>query len=264
MFLVYGLLCDGELFYIGKTTEDRAGLRLTEHKTRAKYGTFRICRKINKLLCEGKTISMKVLYTFDNETDQNAKEVELITLYGRKSRNGGGILYNTTIGGEGVTGIKHTDATKKKMSDAKKGNTINVGRKRPDMVDRWGKKVYLYDMAGNRLDAEYESCHAAGDDLGISFKKISECIKFSRKCKVDRWPDHIQFSYEKSDTIPPYEENLKLKRIEQYTLDGVLVKQYDSVTHVIKENPSFGKTNVAAVARGIGKSAHGYKWKYLD
>lgn len=265
MFLVYGLFCEGELFYIGKTTEDRLDLRLVEHKSRAKRGSDKnvyVYNKIRKIFREGKDVTIRILHTFSNESDQVAKEIELIALYGRKFI--GGILYNTTDGGEGVMGIRHSDAAKRKMSEAKKGNKINVGRKRPDVVKRWAKKVYLYDLDGNQLDEMYESCHAAGEDLGISFKKVSECILFSRPCKVDRYSDLIRFSYELVDKLPPHEDKRKLKRIAQYSLDNELVREYDSVKDVLVENPFFNKTSVAAVARGQGKSAHGYKWKYLD
>ena len=48
------------------------------------------------------------------------KEKEFISLYGRKDKNKGS-LCNLTDGGEGVCGFKVSNATKKKMSDAKKG-----------------------------------------------------------------------------------------------------------------------------------------------
>ena len=263
MFLVYGLFSEDVLFYIGKTTEERLDLRLVEHKSRAKRGRAKnvyVYNKIRKIFREGKDVTIRVLHKFDNEAEQTAKEIELIALHGRKSM--GGILYNTTDGGEGTTGNRHSEEARKKMSASKMGNKNNVGVKRPDMVERWAKKVYVYTMTGEYI-TEYESCHAAGKVLNVSYKMVSECIIKSRKCNTESL-GYVQFSYEKHDSIPAYVENRKIKRIAQYTLDNVKVREYDSVKHVLEENPSFDKTNVAFVARGKGKSAHGYRWKYLD
>ncbi len=262
MFVVYGLYYDSNLFYIGKTTADRIGLRLVEHKSASKKAAYLVTRKINKLLREGYEVAIKVLHTFDNEEEQLAKEVELIEFYGRL--NDGGILYNTAHGGIGLVGYKHTEETRNKMSLAKMGNKNNVGVKRPDMVKRWAKKVYLYDLDGNRLDEEYESCHAAGEDLGISYKKVSEHIKFNRKCKVDKWSDYIQFSYEDVEKLPAYEENRKLKRVTQYTLDGDLVREYDSVQDVLTKNPTFKKSSIFSACNGTTKHAYKFIWKYVE
>lgn len=262
MFVVYGLYYDSNLFYIGKTTADRVGLRLVEHKSASKKASYLVTRKINKLLREGYEVSIKVLHTFDNEEEQLAKEVELIAHYGKV--NDGGILYNSADGGIGVIGYTHTEESKKKMSLSKMGHKNNVGIKRPDMVKRWAKKVYLYDLDGNRLDEEYESCHAAGEDLGISYKKVSEHIKCNRKCKVDKWSDYIQFSYEDVEKLPAYEENRKLKRVAQYTLDGNLVREYDSVQEVVDINSAFKSPTIASACNGTTKHAYKFIWKYLN
>lgn len=265
MFLVYGLFCEGELFYIGKTTGERLDLRLVEHKSRAKRGRDKnvyVYNKIRKIFREGKDVTIRVLHTFDDEATQTAKEIELIALHGRKSM--GGILYNSTDGGEGTTGNKHTDEARKKMSASKMGNKNNVGVKRPDVVERWAKKVYVYDFYGNYVDDFYESCHAAGEDLGISFKKVSECILYSRPCKVDRYSDLIRFSYDLVDKLPPHVPKRKIKRIAQYTLDNEYIREYDSVKHLVTEHKNFKKVTIVSAANGTSKSAYGYIWKYLD
>lgn len=63
------------------------------------------------------------------------------------------------------------------------------------------------------------------------------------------------------------------KEVEQYTLDGVLVEEYKSVSEVEREHPQFNKGSVARCCRGgqmlNGKwqtitSYKGYIWKYKN
>lgn len=62
-----------------------------------------------------------ILYESDFKEEINNKEVEFILMYGRKCD--GGVLVNHTLGGDGISGYNHTDFSKKKMSDSKKGKT---------------------------------------------------------------------------------------------------------------------------------------------
>lgn len=81
---------------------------------------------------------------FDNISWEDAckKEIEFISLYGRKS-NKSGILANLTIGGEGKVGCIISDKTRKKLSLAGKGRKMsfetiekiklkNIGKKRSE------------------------------------------------------------------------------------------------------------------------------------
>ena len=53
------------------------------------------------------------------------------------------------------------------------------------------------------------------------------------------------------------------KRVGQYTLDGKLVKIWDSCSDVTKET-GWNQSHLCNAARGRNKSAHGYTWRYLD
>jgi hypothetical protein len=61
---------------------------------------------------------------YENLTEQEAWDIEikLINQYG-KLTEGSGCLCNLANGGEGASGVKHTDVTKEKWSRAKKGKT---------------------------------------------------------------------------------------------------------------------------------------------
>ena len=53
------------------------------------------------------------------------------------------------------------------------------------------------------------------------------------------------------------------KAIGQYTLDGKLVKIWESTQQVEREK-SFDHSTISAAARGKRKTAYGYRWRYID
>lgn len=98
-WLVYAhyRLDTGECFYIGKGTEKRAQAK--------------DCRNIIWKRIESKAgRKVIVLQYFVNEHDALAFEVDLIAKYNP--------VANITAGGEGVSGLKHTDETKEKCRQA--------------------------------------------------------------------------------------------------------------------------------------------------
>lgn len=57
-----------------------------------------------------------VLKYFDLEQDSFEHEKALIAFWGRREYENEGLLMNQTLGGPGSTGLKHSDATRAKMS----------------------------------------------------------------------------------------------------------------------------------------------------
>lgn len=53
------------------------------------------------------------------------------------------------------------------------------------------------------------------------------------------------------------------KPVGQYTTDGVLVKVWESTIEVERQL-GFDNSHISAVARGNGKTAYGYVWKYVE
>lgn len=61
--------------------------------------------------------------------------------------------------------------------------------------------------------------------------------------------------------------NSKLKKVEQYDLDGNYIRTFDSVKLAYASTgctTANGAANITAVCKGRQKSAYGYKWKYVD
>ena len=91
---------DGTPYYIGKGSGNRAYLQLN-HKV--------------KTPDKSKILILKNNLT---EEDANKHEIYIINLLGRKDL-GTGILRNLTNGGEGVSGMKHSEESKNKMRKPK-------------------------------------------------------------------------------------------------------------------------------------------------
>jgi hypothetical protein len=134
-----------EVFYVGiGKTEARA------YKTQSRNSHW-------------KNITNKTDYRvdilFDDLTWDEAckKEIEFIEIYGRKDLRKG-TLVNLTNGGEGKNGTKHSEATKKKLSEIKLGKTHNrgnnlMGVSKPNQKRRLlgSGKGYYFDKRSNKF-----------------------------------------------------------------------------------------------------------------
>ena len=55
----------------------------------------------------------------------------------------------------------------------------------------------------------------------------------------------------------------KSKPVLQFTLDGILIKEYASIRQVERET-GFANSNIVNCCNGKRKQAYGYKWKYKE
>lgn len=67
----------------------------------------------------------------------------------------------------------------------------------------------------------------------------------------------------KGRTMSQEQKELRSKLINQYTKDGVFLKQWSGATTVMKEM-GINKSLIGKVCKGIKKSAGGYVWKYAS
>lgn len=109
MFYIYAYLRqDGTPYYIGKGKGERSNYKSKNHRI--------------KVPSRDRIVIMESNLT---EIGALALERRYIRWYGRKD-NETGILRNLTDGGEGVSGIKVSDETKRKMSESRKGKPRNL------------------------------------------------------------------------------------------------------------------------------------------
>jgi len=114
---------DGTPYYIGKGNGRRAYQKQKWHNP-PKNGS-------------------RIIFLKQNLTEKNAfkHEIYMISVFGRKDL-GTGILRNRTNGGEGVSGLVHTDESKEKMSKASKGNSHFKGKKHTEESKRKNSEAH--------------------------------------------------------------------------------------------------------------------------
>lgn len=103
---------DGKVFYVGKGTRDRAW----EKSNRNVHWQ----RTVNK---HGYTVH--IVEEFADQDSAFLREIDLIKMYGIDN------LTNMTEGGDGCTGFKPSEETRKKLSRARMGNQHKKGKKQP-------------------------------------------------------------------------------------------------------------------------------------
>ena len=92
--------------YVGKGTGDRDLSHWSRGSHNKPFQDF-----ISHLKTRGLVATCERVFETEVEADAFAKEIELITLYGRRN-TGAGTLFNLTDGGEGVSGMRKTDEQK--------------------------------------------------------------------------------------------------------------------------------------------------------
>lgn len=120
-YYVYALSdSSGIPFYVGKGH----GNRMYDHESKVRNGIIphhnkHLFYKIQKIILLEGCIVYKKLHNDLCEADALKLEMEEIKKFGR-SVNGSGKLCNLTSGGEGISGLKHSVSTKKRMSEKRK------------------------------------------------------------------------------------------------------------------------------------------------
>ena len=145
--------------YVGKDTQ--LGRRVKDHLG-GYSGCPAICNAIKKYGADNFDVELIPYPGITNEA-LCAVEMQKIKKLGSKKPNG----YNLTDGGDGTSGWKHTDESRKKMSEALKGNSRMKGKKHSDKVRQKisaARKGEKHPNYGKKLSVETR-------------KKISEANK---------------------------------------------------------------------------------------
>ena len=113
--------------------------------------------------------------------------------------------------------------------------------------------IHQYDLEGNYIKS-YSSISEAQKETGITLKNLNQYIKNTGYYKGFQWRrgDFLE-------SIPKYKVKSTPKKVGQYTMDGVLVKIFNTVREARKEYP-----NVSKVLSGTANHCHNYTFKYID
>lgn len=186
---------NGEIFYIGIGCINNFS-RAYSKKNRSSFWE-RIVEKTN--------YKIEIIFEELSEEEAKNKEVELISKY--KKIKDGGTLCNITDGGDGVSGLKHSEETKKILREKRKtqvftdevkkkwslnrmGNKKALGKKHSEEKNlaksknqrgKFGGTIIRIDNFGNKI--EFLSIKDAGDSVNTSYRNIWYACKY-RKDKI--------------------------------------------------------------------------------
>jgi hypothetical protein len=183
--------------------------------------------------------------------------------------------YNSTIGGEGVCGLLHSDESKKKMSDKRKYLYET------NQLDRRGKSIIQLDEYNNFIK-EWDSIKSVEIELGLSHGHIIQCCKFQRRtCGGFRWVYKDEYGLE--DTIRklskrPKEDYLTLnaRPIYKLNLNGDIVKDYYTSGEASLDNTHTNSRNIRMVCQSYSNRLNnithnhpryfcgGFRWVYKE
>lgn len=116
------------------------------------------------------------------------------------------------------------------------------------------KNVFKYDKKGCLVE-KFECLEDAAKTVGASKQSISgACLSVNKLYKGFYWSYKLQEPF-----IPGTDK--RLKKVYQYTLDGVLANEFKSVAEASRKTGA-SKTSIAKVCRGEYSKSNGFIWRY--
>lgn len=147
--------------------------------------------------------------------------------------------YNLRL--DSSTGLIVQDETRKIMSQNAKGkNNPNYGNKWSDE-----KKKYMSELKKR----QYKE--------GIVKSNIENTLK-GLAVRDAHWKANPNLKKQMAEKV---KKAITKYKIYQFTKEGELVKVWDYVSDIIKENPNYKRHNIYAVCSGEKPSIYGYKWR---
>jgi len=170
------------------------------------------------------------------------------------------IAYNICPIAESKLGLHHSEKTKLKMSKSMKGiKRTDEGRK--NMSISKSKPIIQCTIDGKYIQ-EWESANYVSKVLNLSQTNISNaCLHNTKYAHNFLW--FFKSEYEQKDfNINKFIPRIG-KKINQYTLDGQLIKTWDTYKDIIIDS-IFRTTYLLGCCEGTYKSHKGFIWKYVS
>lgn len=147
-----------------------------------------------------------------------------------------------------------TEETRSKISTAKMGHFVSSETKKKLSISN-SKRVFQYTTDGAFI-AEYNSPKDAEEQTGVNSAAISYCCRGKNRTSGGFVWSYTPIEFTKI-------ENKNKKKICQLTLDGTLIRVWDSASDVEKTLKLY-HTNVANCCKGKHKTCGGFRWCYLS
>lgn len=142
-----------------------------------------------------------------------------------------------------------------------------VNNKRKSKFQEQTKPVSQYTLKGKFVKT-YNSSKEAGQATGVSSEYINDAAR-----REVRPTANAYWRYGKPVSrinISMLENRLqnamrtKRKKVQQFTLEGKLIKTYNSISEAAKAMKMASCSNISYVCMGKYYSSKGYKWKYAE
>lgn len=246
----------GDVFYVGKG-----------HSGRAKSKSGRNAHWVN--------VEKKHGFTYDfigiNLTEEEAFSLEIETI--KKYRDDGVILCNMSNGGEGNSGVKHTEETKEKFRKAKlgicqspehadKSRKAKLGKKQPPSAVEYvasKKRKKVINSDGHVFDGANVAARYISESLGINASQgnISMAASGKRNEAYGK-----AWSYDISE-VPVIKKGGNSKKVLHNASGLIFNSASDAARWIAKSRGSANTQTISSCARGEIMSAYGSKWSYL-
>jgi hypothetical protein len=264
---------DTNIRYVGQTNDiDRrfnAHINGSFNKNRGTYKTHK-STWIRKMVNSGYTPTIDIIEeceTLDISNDRERYYIEKLTNEGHRLTNS----HSTDV-------TEFSTETRKKMSDAKKGKTLEeiVGKEKSIKLKKEHSKRMILNNP-NRCD-DIEVC-----------KKISNTLKKYFEDKTNHWaygkvmteehneklrqsklnnPKNIgnrkPRTKEQKEKLRNAIKGTKVKRykILQFNLNGVFLRKWNSLREIERVNNTFNRQQISKCCKGIKEVYGGFIWKY--
>lgn len=131
-------------------------------------------------------------------------------------------------------------------------NDVKLSYYKPEKIILSGD-YHQYDLGGSYIQT-FTSRTALQEYFGCNMDGINGSIRMGKPYKQFLWLRGV-----KQSSVKPYKLKKKTCKVGQYTLDGQLVKIYNTVREARKEF-----SNVSKVLKGAASQCKGYTFKYIS
>lgn len=221
--------------YVG-ATKSTGKKRFQEHINNSKHPERNTYQNLAKAIAELGPENFELIVMLDNVSDDKLFEAERFCfriLHKRYSD-----FYNMTECGKGVTGFRHTEADKQKMSDASKGNSYAscmTDKKRAMYIKRSNNKYWRDNISKS---AKGKKGTFRGKHHTTEAKKLAQTNRGRRVYRYDFNGNYLD-SFKSLSEAGRFLENLGK------------AKNGSSASYVVSQ-----------CCRGLLKTAYGYRWKF--